>query len=154
MSGSMPRAGSITSRGTGHMVARMRAATLVYARAGVRAEILAGGNGIRTIGPAPAKGSSGRCQSETAARKAEPTIGSGPRQQCLPGVVRHSLSLRGGTPSSNPSSSSAESAKSKRLDTGTAILLGSRSGMDGSNPPPSNGESANYRTVCSEACGL
>ena len=31
-----------------------------------------GGNRIRTFGPAPAKGSSGRCQSETSARKAEP----------------------------------------------------------------------------------
>jgi hypothetical protein len=37
-----------------------------------------GGNRIRTIGPTPAKGSSGRCQSETAARKAEPLTGSGP----------------------------------------------------------------------------
>jgi hypothetical protein len=32
--------------------------------------LCAGGNRIRTIVPAPAKGSSGRCQSETAARKA------------------------------------------------------------------------------------
>jgi hypothetical protein len=48
----------------------------------------AGGNRIRTIGPAPAKGSSGRCQSETAARrKAEPLTGSGPKRQCLPGVL-------------------------------------------------------------------
>jgi hypothetical protein len=69
----------------------------------------AGGNRIRTIGPAPAKGSSGRCQSETAARKAEPLTGSGPKRQCLPGVATHSLSLRGGTASSNPSSSSGES---------------------------------------------
>src|SRR5882757_5845921 len=29
--------------------------------------------------------SSGRCQSETAARRAEPLTGSGPRRQCLPG---------------------------------------------------------------------
>jgi hypothetical protein len=56
-----------------------------------------------------AQGSSGRCQSETAARKAEPPTGSGPKRQCLPGVAAHSLSLRGGTASSNPSSSSAES---------------------------------------------
>src|SRR6516164_7714554 len=69
----------------------------------------AGGRRIRTIGPAPAKGSSGRCQSETAARKAEPLTGSGPKRQCLPGVAAHSLSLRGGTASSNPSSSSEES---------------------------------------------
>ena len=32
----------------------------------VRTRLPAGGNRIRTIGPAPAKGSSGRCQSETA----------------------------------------------------------------------------------------
>src|SRR6516225_5603747 len=69
----------------------------------------AGGNRIRTIGPAPAKGSSGRCQSETAARKAAPLTGSGPKRQCLPGVAAHSLSLRGGTASSNPSSSAGES---------------------------------------------
>ena len=69
-----------------------------------------GGNRIRTIGSAPAKGSSGRCQSETAARRAEPLTGSGPRRQCLPGVAPHSLSLRGGTASSNPSSSIGESA--------------------------------------------
>jgi hypothetical protein len=56
------------------------------------------------------KGSSGRCQSETAVRWAEPLTGSGPRRQCLPGVAPHSLSLRGGTASSNPSSSSGESA--------------------------------------------
>ena len=67
------------------------------------------GNRIRTIGPAPAKGSSGRCQSETAARKADPLTGSGPKRQCLPGVADHSLSLRRGTASSNPSSSCAES---------------------------------------------
>jgi anti-sigma regulatory factor (Ser/Thr protein kinase) len=36
----------------------------------------AGGRRIRTIGPAPAKGSSRRCQSETAAQKAEPLTGS------------------------------------------------------------------------------
>src|SRR6266481_6279669 len=35
----------------------------------VRSGLPAGGNRIRTIGPAPAKGSSGRCQSETAARR-------------------------------------------------------------------------------------
>ena len=64
----------------------------------------AGGNRIRTIGPAPAKGTSGRRQSETTA---EPLTGSGPRRQCLPGVAPHSLSLRGGTASSNPSSSAA-----------------------------------------------
>ena len=46
---------------------------------------------MRTIGPAPVKGSSGRCQSETAARKAEPLTGSGPKRQCLPGVAAHSL---------------------------------------------------------------
>jgi hypothetical protein len=51
-----------------------------------------------------------RCQSETAARKAEPLTGSGPKRQCLPGVAAQSLSLRGGTASSNPSSSSGESA--------------------------------------------
>jgi hypothetical protein len=38
----------------------------------VRTRLPAGWNRIRTIGPALAKGSSGRCQSETAARKAEP----------------------------------------------------------------------------------
>jgi hypothetical protein len=43
----------------------------------------AGGNRVRTIGPAPAKGSSGRCQSETAARKAEPLTGSGPETAML-----------------------------------------------------------------------
>ena len=75
----------------------------------VRTRLAAGGNRIRTIGPAPAKGSSGRCQSETAARKAEPLTGSGPRRRWLPGVAPHSLSLRGGTASSNPSSSSGES---------------------------------------------
>src|SRR6516164_9637596 len=69
-----------------------------------------GGNGIRTTGPAPAQGSSGRCQLETAARKAEPLTGSGPRRRCLPGVAPHRLSLRGGTESSNPSSSSGESS--------------------------------------------
>ena len=56
-----------------------------------------GGNRIRTVGPAPAKGSSGRCQSETSARKAQPLTGSGPRRQCLSGAAPHSLSLRGGT---------------------------------------------------------
>jgi hypothetical protein len=76
----------------------------------VRTRLPVGGNRIRTIGPAPAKGSSGRCQSETAARKAEPLTGSGPKRQCLPGVAAHSLSLRGGTASSNPSSSSGESS--------------------------------------------
>ena len=35
--------------------------------------------------------------------------GSGPKRQCLPGVAAHSLSLRGGTASSNPSSSAGES---------------------------------------------
>jgi hypothetical protein len=75
----------------------------------VRTGLPAGGNRIRTIGPAPAKGSSGRCQSETAARRAESLKGSGPRQQCLPGMAPHNLSLRGGTASSNPPSSSAES---------------------------------------------
>jgi hypothetical protein len=50
-----------------------------------------GGNWIRTLGPAPPKGSSGRCQSETAARKAEPLTGSGPKRQCLPRVAAHSL---------------------------------------------------------------
>src|SRR6516165_3795208 len=49
---------------------------------------------IASFGPAPAKGSSGRCQSETAARKAEPLTGSGRRRQCLPGVAPCSLSLR------------------------------------------------------------
>ena len=71
--------------------------------------LAAGGNRIQIIGPAPAKGSSGRCQSETAARKAEPLTGSGPKRQCLPGVAAHGLSLRGGTASSNPTSSSEES---------------------------------------------
>src|SRR6516165_6665372 len=33
------------------------------------------------------RGSSGRCQSETAARKAEPLKGSGPRRRCLPGAA-------------------------------------------------------------------
>jgi len=47
---------------------------------------------------------------ETAIRKAEPLTGPGPRRRCLPGVVPHSLSLRGGTASSNPASSSAEPA--------------------------------------------
>src|SRR5215470_15658630 len=37
---------------------------------------------IASLGSAPAKGSSGRCQSETAARKAEPLTGSGPKRQC------------------------------------------------------------------------
>src|SRR6202043_2112349 len=68
----------------------------------------AAGKRIRTIGPAPAQGSSGRCQSETAARREEALTGSGPRRQCLPGVAPHSLSLRGGTASSNPSSSSKQ----------------------------------------------
>jgi hypothetical protein len=75
----------------------------------VRSRLTAGGNRIRTIGPAPAKGSSGRCQSDTAARKAKPLTGSGPKRQCLPGVAAHSPSLRGGTASSNPSSSTGES---------------------------------------------
>jgi hypothetical protein len=57
------------------------------------ARLAAGGNRIRTIGPAPAKGTFGLCQSETAARKAEPLTGSGPKRQCLPGVAGHSLSL-------------------------------------------------------------
>jgi len=48
-----------------------------------RRGLFAGGNRIRTIGPAPAKGSSGRCQSETAAREAEPLTGSGPRTAML-----------------------------------------------------------------------
>src|ERR1700731_3958821 len=65
---------------------------------------------IASIGPAPAKGSSGRCQSETAARKAEPLTGSGPKRQCLPGVAARSPSLRGGTASSNRSSSSGPAA--------------------------------------------
>jgi hypothetical protein len=81
----------------------------VRGRNPVRHRLSAGGKRIRTIGPAPAKGSSGRCQSETAARRAEPLTGSGPRRQCLPGVAPHSLSLRGGTASSNPSSSSKQS---------------------------------------------
>jgi hypothetical protein len=51
----------------------------------------------------------GHCQSEAAARKAKPLTGSGPKRQCLPGVAAHSLSLRGGTASSNPSSSTSES---------------------------------------------
>src|SRR6516162_4185395 len=42
------------------------------------ARLASGGSRIRTIGPAPPKGSSRRCQSETAARKAEPLTGSGP----------------------------------------------------------------------------
>src|SRR5215813_3937454 len=42
-------------------------------------------------------------------KKAEPLTGSGPKRQCLPGVAAHSLSLRRGTVSSNPSSSSGES---------------------------------------------
>jgi hypothetical protein len=71
--------------------------------------LTAGRSRIRTIGPAPAKGSSGRCQSAKAARKAEPLTSSGPKRQCLPEVVAHSLSLRGGTVSSNPSSSSRQS---------------------------------------------
>ena len=41
--------------------------------------------------------------------KTEPLTGSGPKRQCLPGVAAHSLSLRGGTASSNPSYSSGES---------------------------------------------
>ena len=57
------------------------------------------------------EGSSGRCQSETAARKAEPLTGSGPRRRCLPGASHRRLSLRGGTASSNPSSSSGESGE-------------------------------------------
>jgi hypothetical protein len=61
-------------------------------REGLRVRGLsAGGNRIRTIGPAPAKGSSGRYQSETAARKAEPLTGSGSKRQCLPGVAAHSF---------------------------------------------------------------
>jgi hypothetical protein len=79
----------------------------------VRSGLADGGNRIRTIGPAPAKGSSGRRQSETATRKAEPLTGSGPRRRCLPGVVPHSLSLRGGTASSNPSSSATCRPKRK-----------------------------------------
>ena len=78
----------------------------------VRTGLAAGGNRMRTIGPAPAKGSSGRCQSGTAARKAEPLTASGPKRQCLPGVAAHSLSLRGGTASSSPSSSTGESCLS------------------------------------------
>src|SRR6516164_11676154 len=39
----------------------------------------------RLLGPAPAKGSSGRCQLETATRKAEPLTGPGPRRRCLLG---------------------------------------------------------------------
>ena len=73
--------------------------------------LAAGGNRIRTFGPAPAKGSSGRSQSETAALKAEPLTGSGPRRQCLPGVAPQSRSLRRGTASSNPSSSSGKSGE-------------------------------------------
>ena len=56
------------------------------------------------------EGSSGRCQSETAARKAEALTGSGPRRRCLPGAAPRRLSLRGGTARSNPSSSREESA--------------------------------------------
>ena len=67
------------------------------------------------IGPAPARGSSERCQSEAAARKTEPLSGSGSRLQCFPGAAPHSLSLRGGTASSNPSSSSGESANFRFL---------------------------------------
>src|SRR5262249_31063050 len=36
--------------------------------------------GFEPFGPAPAKGSSGRCQSETAARKVESLTGSGPKR--------------------------------------------------------------------------
>ena len=36
---------------------------------------------------------------------------SGPKRQCLPGVAANSLSLRGGTASSNPSSSRGESGE-------------------------------------------
>jgi hypothetical protein len=64
---------------------------------------------------------SGRCQSETAARKAEPLTGSGPKRQCLPGVAAHSLSLRGGTTSSRPSSSSGESSKLRRRASGRRL---------------------------------
>jgi hypothetical protein len=53
----------------------------------VRGRLFAEGHRIRTIGPAPAKGGSARCQSETAARKAEPLTDSGPRRECLPGVA-------------------------------------------------------------------
>ena len=53
-------------------------------------------NRIRTIDPAPAKASSGRCRSDRAARKAEPLTGSGPRRRCLHGVAPHSLSLQDG----------------------------------------------------------
>src|SRR5580700_7732055 len=83
----------------------------VRGRNPARHRLSAGGNRIRTIGSAPAKGSSGRCQSETAARRAEPLTGSGPRRQCLPGVAPHSLSLRGGTDGSNPVPSRAESLR-------------------------------------------
>ena len=48
----------------------------------------AGGNRIRTISPAPAKGSSGRCQSETAARLAEPPRPRAPKRR-LSAHTRH-----------------------------------------------------------------
>jgi hypothetical protein len=89
-------------------------ATASIAAAQPAKRLIGGGNRIQTIGPAPAKGSSGRCQSETAARKAEPLTGSGPKRQCLPGVAAHSLSLRGGTASSNPTSSSGRSVSAHR----------------------------------------
>jgi hypothetical protein len=49
--------------------------------------------------------------------------GSGRRRQCLPGVAPHSLSLRGGTASSNPSSSTEESANFQSLTTKVFVLV-------------------------------
>jgi hypothetical protein len=95
-----------------------------------RRGLSAGGDGIRTISPAPAKGSSVRCQSETAARKAEPLTGLGPRQQCLPGVAPHRFSLRGGPASSLLTASS--SGESGEIDGSATFAARGRRGV----PPP------------------
>jgi hypothetical protein len=64
----------------------------------------------------PVANSSSTSPRQTQPRKAEPLTGSGPKRQCLPGVAAHSPFLRGGTASSNPSSSSAESGANLRRD--------------------------------------
>src|SRR5215469_7819048 len=51
---------------------------------------------IASIGPAPAKGSSGRCNRRRHERRSHLQV-QVRKGQCLPGVAAYSLSLRGGT---------------------------------------------------------
>src|SRR3984893_9404357 len=68
----------------------------------------AGGNRIRTIGPAAAKGSAGRCQS---GRRHDQWnhLRSGPRSRGSTWGPSHGRSVRGGTDGSNPVPSTGES---------------------------------------------